>query len=135
MQPDNAIDTNETKNVVSGLVSVVITAWNNWPDLEMAIESALNQSYRPLEVIVVDNSSSDATPEEVSRRFGSRVRYVCQPNRECAGAHNTGFSLASGEFIQFLAGDDVLAPNKIAKQMEIFKANPELDIVYGDIRM
>jgi glycosyltransferase involved in cell wall biosynthesis len=118
-----------------GLVSVVVCAYNNWPDVEMTIVSALHQSYAPLEVIVVDNSSTDATSDELPRRFGRRVRYVRQPNRECAGAHNTGFALASGEFIQFVAGDDVLSPNKIAKQVEWFRAHPDLDIVYGDIRM
>jgi len=94
-------------DLVPGSVSVIITAWNNWPDLDMAIASALCQSVPPHEVIVVDNSSTDATEEEVQRRYGSRVRYFRQPNRECAGAHNAGFSLASGEFVQFLAGDDI----------------------------
>ena len=117
------------------LVSVVICAYNNWPDLEMTIESALHQSYEPLEVIVVDNSSTDATPCEVPRRFGNRLRYIRQPNRGDAGAYNAGFDLARGEFIQFVDGDDVLAPNKIEKQLEVFRANAELDIVYGDVRM
>lgn len=101
----------------------------------MTIASAIQQSFKPLEVIVVDNSSTDSTSEEVPRRFGSCVTYVRQPNLECAGAHNTGIDMASGEFVQLLAGDDVLAPDKIARQMEIFRANRELDIVYGDIRM
>jgi glycosyltransferase involved in cell wall biosynthesis len=118
----------------SSLVSVVVSAYNNWPDLEMAIESALQQSYQPIEVIVVDNSSTDETMTEVPQRFGNRVRYVRQPNRECAGAHNAGFALASGKYIQFLAGDDVLAPNKIQKQVDVFRENPDIDIVYGDIR-
>src|SRR5579859_2411960 len=109
-------------------VSVVICAWNNWPDLEMTIESALHQSHQPLEVIVVDNSSTDATHQEVPSRFGQRVRYIRQPNKECAGAYNTGFAVARGEYIQFVDGDDVLAPNKIEKEMEVFRANPELDI-------
>jgi glycosyltransferase involved in cell wall biosynthesis len=117
-----------------GLVSVVICAYNNWPDVEMTIASALYQSYRSLEIIVVDNSSTDATPEEVPRRFGTLVRYIRQPNRECAGAYNTGFAVARGEFVQFIDGDDVLAPNKIEKQVQIFKASPELDFVYGDVR-
>jgi glycosyltransferase involved in cell wall biosynthesis len=121
-------------DMIPGLVSVVICAYNNWPDVEMAIASALHQSYRSLEVIVVDNSSTDATPEEVPRRFGTRLRYIRQPNRECAGAYNSGFSIAHGEFIQFMDGDDVLAPNKIEKQLTIFRANPGLDIVYGDVR-
>jgi hypothetical protein len=117
------------------LVSVVICAWNNWPDLEMTIESALNQSYQPIEVIVVDNSSTDQTQQEVPARFGHRLQYVRQPNRRDAGAYNTGFSLAKGEFIQFVDGDDVLSPIKIQKQMDIFLANPAADIVYGDARM
>lgn len=116
-----------------GLVSVVICAWNNWPDVEMTIESALHQSYQPLEVIVVDNSSTDATPEEIPRRFGDSVRYIRQPNRDTAGAYNAGFEVARGEFIQFLDGDDVLAPNKLEKQIQVFRANPALEIVYGDI--
>src|ERR1017187_4001465 len=120
--------------MASPLVSIVICAYQNWPDLEMTIESALQQSYQPIEVIVVDNSSTDPTPREVPERFGGRVRYISQPNKQCAGACNTGFDLARGEFIQFVDGDDVLAPNKIAKQMEFFQANPELDIVYGDVR-
>jgi glycosyltransferase involved in cell wall biosynthesis len=120
--------------MIPGLASVVICAYNNWPDLEMTIESALHQSYQPLEVIVVDNSSTDVTPQEVPRRFGLSVRYIRQPNRECAGAYNAGFDLARGEFIQFVDGDDVLAPNKIAKQVEVFRASPDLDIVYGDTR-
>ncbi|MBV9609201.1 MAG: glycosyltransferase family 2 protein [Acidobacteria bacterium] len=101
----------------------------------MTIASALHQSIRPNEVIVVDNSSTDATPEEVPRRFGSSVRYIRQANKECAGAYNTGFAIAQGEFIQFVDGDDVLAPNKIQKQIETFLARPELDIVYGGVRM
>ena len=121
--------------MISGLASVVVCAYNNWPDVEMTIESALHQSYQPIEVIVVDNSSADTTPQEVPKRFGRSVHYIRQPNRECAGAFNAGFGVARGEFIQFVAGDDVLAPNKIEKQVEVFRANPELDIVYGDVRM
>src|SRR5262249_24537160 len=71
---------------------------------------------------------------EVPRRFGCRVRYIRQPNKGDAGAYNTGFSSSQGEFIQFVDGDDVLAPNKIDKQVEVFRNNQNVDIVYGDIR-
>jgi len=121
--------------MTSGLASVVICAHNNWPDVEMTIESALNQSYQSVEVIVVDNSSTDATQVEVVKRFGNVLRYIRQQNRHYAGACNTGFGLARGEFIQFVAGDDVLAPNKIEKQVKVFLADPSLDIVFGDVRM
>jgi hypothetical protein len=125
----------ERSVMVPGLVSVVICAYNNWPDVEITIESALHQSYQRLEIIVVDNSSTDLTPREVPKRFGRSVTCVRQPNRGDSGAYNAGFDLACGEFIQFVDGDDVLAPNKIEKQIEVFRARPELDIVYGDVRM
>src|SRR5581483_3839019 len=121
--------------MIPGLVSVVVCTYNNWPDVELTIQSALHQSYRPLEVIVVDNSSTDATGDEVPKRFVGSVRYIRQPNRDCAGAYNAGFAIAKGEFIQFVDGDDVLAPNKIRKQLEVFRSDPETDIVYGDVRM
>jgi len=115
-------------------VSVVVVAYNNWPDLELAVASALQQTHRPLEVIVVDNASSDATPDEVPRRFGDRVRYVRQENRGDGGAYNTGLRLARGEYLQFLDGDDLLAPTKIEKQVSVLRADPAIDIAYGDIR-
>ena len=124
----------EIRKTTPGLASVVICCYNNWPDLEMTIESALCQSYSPVEVIVVDNSSTDATSTEVPRRFGERLRYIRQSFRRTVGAYNTGFQASRGEYIQFVDGDDVLAPNKIAKQVEVFQADPGLDIVYGDVR-
>lgn len=125
----------EPSQIHNGLVSVIICAYNNWPDVEMTIESALQQSYQPVEVIVVDNSSTDATPVELPKRFGDKIRYIRQPNRMDGGAYNTGFAIGRGEFIQFVDGDDVMAPNKIEKQLEVFQTDPELDIVYGDVRM
>jgi glycosyltransferase involved in cell wall biosynthesis len=116
------------------LVSVVVCAWNNWPDLEAAIQSALCQSHRDIEVIVVDNSSSDATQVEVPRRFGERVRYIRQPNRGDSGAYNTGIEHARGDLIQFLDGDDILAPDKIERQLSVFRADPDADVVFGNVR-
>jgi glycosyltransferase involved in cell wall biosynthesis len=117
------------------LVSIVIVAHDDWPYLELAVESALNQTHPQVEVIVVDNESSDATAREVPERFGDRVAYRRQPNRFEGGGRNTGFEMASGELIQFLDADDFLAPNKIAKQVASFESDPDVDIVYGDFRV
>ena len=117
-----------------GLVSIVIVCHNNWPDLELAIESSLHQSWTAVEVIVVDNDSSDTSQPEVARLYGQAVRYVRQPNRGAGSGYNTGVRNSRGEFIQLLEGDDALAPNKIAKQIETFRAVPEADIVYGPHR-
>lgn len=119
---------------MSKLVSVVICAYNNWPDLELAIQSALCQSHPSVEIIVVDNSSADATADEVPKRFGDRVQFVRQENRGDSGAYNTGMAIAKGEFIQFLDGDDVLAPDKIERQLEVFLSDPGADVVFGNVR-
>jgi glycosyltransferase involved in cell wall biosynthesis len=118
----------------AGLVSIIIVAHNNWPDLELAIQSALHQSYRPVEVIVVDNASSDETGRVTPALFGNRVRYLRQANTGEGGGRNTGVRLSAGEFIQFLDGDDFLMADKVEKQIAVLKAAPEIDIVYGDIR-
>ena len=117
----------------SELVSIVVVSYNNWPDLELAVQSALCQSHREIEVIVVDNSSTDATSEELPRRFGDRIRFLRQANRRDSGAYNAGLRLARGNFVHFLDGDDLLAPNAIEKQLAIFRTAPETDIVYGSV--
>ncbi|MEO8192467.1 MAG: glycosyltransferase [Gemmatimonadales bacterium] len=116
------------------LVSVVIVAHDNWPDLELAVESALCQSWKRLEVIVVDNDSADATPAEIASRYGARVRYVRQANKLDGGGYNRGIAESNGDYVQLLDGDDFLAPNKIARQLETFLEHPDADIVYGDVR-
>jgi len=117
------------------LVSIVIVSYNNWPLIELALQSALHQSYGPIEVIVVDNGSTDGTLDKLHERFGNRIRYIQQGNTGDAGAYNTGFEHACGGFLQFLDGDDVLAPYKIEKQMDIMRRKPETDVVYGDTRL
>jgi GT2 family glycosyltransferase len=116
------------------LVSVVIVAHNNWPELELAVQSALQQTHPPFEVIVVDNDSIDGTEEHVGTLFRERVRYIRQENRLDSGGYNTGIRAARGEFIQLLDGDDCLAPNKIEKQLAVMRADPSVDIAYTDAR-
>jgi glycosyltransferase involved in cell wall biosynthesis len=118
----------------AGLVSIVIVAHDNWPDLQLAIQSALHQSYRPIEVIVVDNSSTDATSTLVPELYGGQLCYLRQPNTGEGGGRNTGFRLAKGDFVQFLDGDDFLAPDKVEKQVAMLMAAPGVDVVYGDVR-
>jgi glycosyltransferase involved in cell wall biosynthesis len=119
---------------MSTLVSIVIAAYNNWPDLELAIQSALCQSHEPVEVIVVDNSSTDGTPIEVPRLFGDRISYIRQPNTGDAGAYNTGMKLAKGKFVQFMDGDDFLTPMKIEKQVEVLESEPDVDLLSNNLR-
>jgi len=121
--------------MVHDLVSVVIVAHNNWPDLSLAIASALNQSYKPVEVIVVDNASTDETPQAVRERFESGVRYIRQQeNLYDGGGYNAGLKVAAGEYVQFLDADDFLAADKIQLQVRAFREHPEADIVRGCYR-
>lgn len=116
------------------LVSVIIVCHNDWPHLDLAVHSALGQSRQPVEVIVVDNASTDGTPGYLQEKFGDRIRYVRQENKGAAGGRNTGFQLARGKYIQLLDGDDFLAPNKLEVQVEYLEKHPEVDIAYGDFR-
>jgi glycosyltransferase involved in cell wall biosynthesis len=117
------------------LVSIVVVSYNNWPIVELTVQSALCQSYVPVEIIVVDNGSIDGSVGELRERFKERITLIQQANTGDAGAYNTGFKYARGEFIQFIDGDDVLTPYKIEKQMEVMRTRPETDIVYGDTRL
>ena len=116
------------------LVSIAIVAHNNWPDLELAIESGLCQSWPNTEVIVIDNESTDGTEAGILHRFEGRVRYVRQRNTLDGGGYNRGIAAANGDFIQLMDGDDFIAPNKIARQIEVFRARRDADIVYGETR-
>lgn len=112
------------------LISVIIPTFNRVQYLEDAIASVLNQDYTPVELIVVDDGSTDATPSVV-RGMGGNIRYVYQDNMGIAGARNTGVSLATGAFLAFLDSDDVWMPGKLTRQMAVFAARPETDVVYG----
>ena len=115
----------------SGLVSVVIPTYNRAELCAAAIRSVLNQTYGRLEVIVVDDGSTDDT-EAVVRRFGEPVRYVRQERGWVAAAINRGLDLAGGEFIAFLASDDTWLPWKVEAQVETLRRFPEVGMVWTD---
>lgn len=113
------------------LVSVVIATHNQSRYLGYTIESVLGQTYRTIEVIVVDDGSTDATPE-IAARFGERIRYVRQANTERGAARNHGLKLASGEYIAFLDSDDIWLPSKLEKEVRFLERHPEVGLVYSD---
>lgn len=115
------------------LVSCIIPCFNGERYLEAAIDSILQQTHRQLELIVVDDGSTDDSAAVV-RRFGDRVLYHVQENRGPAGACNTGLALASGEYIAFLEQDDLWLPGKIRRQLEEFAANVQLGYCVGHIQ-
>jgi glycosyltransferase involved in cell wall biosynthesis len=110
-------------------VSVIIPVFNGEQFLAEAIESVLAQSYASHEVIVVDDGSTDRTPQ-IAQSYAS-VKYVRQANSGTAAARNRGIEMARGEYLAFLDADDVWMADKLALQMAAFEADPSLEVVSG----
>lgn len=121
-------------SATTDLVSVVMPAFNAEVFLSEAIESILGQRYRPLEIVLVDDGSTDQTAE-IAASFGvPEIRYVRQQNRGAAGATNTGISHARGTLISFLNADDVWTPDRLGLQVSLAREHPEVDIVLGHLK-
>src|SRR5215469_8348389 len=106
----------ESFTMKSPLVSCIVPVFNGEQYLAEALDSILTQTYRPLEIIVADDGSTDGTAAVVAR-YGNRVRYLFQPNAGTAAACNLGIKAAQGDFIGFLAADDLWHPEKLARQL------------------
>ena len=115
------------------LLSVVIPTWNRARLVCQAIESALAQRPGEIEVIVVDDGSTDNTADVVARRFGDRVHLMRLPSRGGIGAaRNSGAREASGEFLSFLDSDDLWLPGKLEAELRIFERLPDTEAIVSD---
>ena len=112
-------------------VSVIIPTFNRVDFVTDALASVFNQTHSPLEVIVVDDGSTDKTEQIVRKNFAS-VRYIRTPNRGVSSARNTGIANSEAPFIAFLDSDDIWHMEKIKKQMEFFETNSSYKIVHCD---
>ena len=109
-------------------VSVIIPVYNGDRYIVQAVESALGQTFTNLEIIVVDDGSTDNT-HQVLQPYLDRIRYIYQENQGAAIARNHACQLAKGEFLAFLDADDYFLPSKLEKQVGCFDADPSLDMV------
>lgn len=119
----------------STLTSVVIPAYNRADYLPQTVESALKQEGAEIEVIIVDDGSTDDTAAVCERHqnvWGERVRYVWQENAERCVARNHGLRLARGEFVAFLDSDDLLRPQHVAACVAALREDPNAAAAYGD---
>lgn len=113
-------------------MTAVIPVYNGEPFLAAAVESVLDQTYQPIECIVVDDGSSDGTPK-LCEGFGNAVRYLRKPNGGVSSARNLGVAEAEGEFVAFLDADDTWLPDKVEKQMAVLGEVPEAGMVYSGV--
>lgn len=119
--------------MTQGRISVVIPVFNTGQFLADAIQSVLAQGEEPLEIIVVDDGSTDGSAE-VAESFGSPVRVIRQANAGHVAARNRGLQAARGEYITSLDADDLFSPDKFALQSGRLDRHPEIDIVIGQFR-
>ena len=115
---------------MKSLVSVVVPVYNRREIICETLDSVFNQSYRPIELLIVDDGSSDGTGE-VTKEWGHKkhsdqfsINLLFQSNKGVSAARNTGMEKAIGEYIQFLDSDDLIFPEKIEKQVEVLRDNP-----------
>jgi glycosyltransferase involved in cell wall biosynthesis len=115
------------------ILSVVIPSWNRAHIVCDAIDSALNQRPGDVEVIVVDDGSTDNTADLIIRNYGDWVRLISLSKRGGAGAaRNAGVAIARGEFVAFLDSDDVWLPGKLDAELRVFERFPQAEGVLSD---
>jgi glycosyltransferase involved in cell wall biosynthesis len=114
------------------LVSIIICNHNYEDYLAAAIDSALQQSYAPVEVIVIDDGSSDGSPALI-RAYGDRIKAVFKRNAGQPSAINAGFRESRGEIVCLLDADDRFAPNKVARLVDIFERNPDAGWIFHEL--
>jgi len=111
-------------------VSIIIPVYNCENYLSEAIESCLNQSYTNIEVVVVDDGSTDRSLK-VAEKYKERITLISSLHQNAACARNIGLRNSDGSYVSFLDADDVLVPTKIARQVECLELQ-NVDFVYGD---
>lgn len=119
------------------LVSVIIPAYNAEGQIASALETAFDQTYSPIEVIVIDDGSLDNTAEIVKEYQTRRTSliYTYQENSGPSKARNAGINAATGQYIAFLDADDTWSKDKLEKQIRLFGKDPTIDIVFSDVQI
>ena len=106
-------------------ISVIIPTYNRKKTLERAIQSVINQSLSPFEILIIDDGSNDGTEEWVKDNF-QNIKYIYQNNHGVSSARNIGIENAYGDWVAFLDSDDEWLPNKLYEQVKAIDSNPEI---------
>lgn len=122
----------EKKQLMDKLVSIIMPVYNAEKYIGQAIESVLNQTYRNIELLLIDDVPTDSTMEVVSRYCDDRIRiFHNSENRGIAYSRNVGLENARGDYIAILDDDDLATPKRIEMQVEFLENNPDIDFVGG----
>ena len=113
-------------------VSVVIPTFNCAAYLPLAIDSVLKQSYKDLEILVVDDGSTDGTVDQISH-YAKHIRYLYQENEGASTARNRALEMSTGEYIAYLDADDVWYPQKLERQVEYLDRDTECGLVHSEV--
>jgi glycosyltransferase involved in cell wall biosynthesis len=111
-------------------VTVLVPVYNRAGPVVEAVQSCLDQTWRPIEILVIDDGSTD-DPQAALAPFGPAVRLIRKPNGGVASARNLGISLATGDFIHFLDSDDRLLPRAVESKVAAFRAIADAELCYG----
>ncbi len=120
--------------MLKAFVTVVIPTYNRASVIEQSVRSVLNQTYDNLEVIVVDDGSTDDTRAVIEQIKDARLRYIWQENSGACAARNKGVQNARGEYIAFQDSDDIWYPDKLSKQMDMM-LKMKADVIVCKIAM
>jgi glycosyltransferase involved in cell wall biosynthesis len=116
------------------LVSIIINNYNYGCFVGEAIESALNQTYSHLEVIVVDDGSTDNS-REIIANYKDKIIPILKENEGQSSAFNSGFATAKGDIICFLDADDIALGEKVSEVVKVFQANPEIGWCFHSLKV
>lgn len=115
------------------LISVILPIFNSEKYLREAIDSVFRQDYTPIEIIAIDDGSTDGS-SHIIQEYAGKIHYYYQENQGPAAARNLGIQNASGDFITFIDGDDLWLDDKLVNQMSCFEKYPETEIVQGLVK-
>ena len=123
------------KSQTEPMISVIIPCYNQGQYINQAVQSVLDQTYQNFEIIIIDDGSTENYTRNIIDNYSKpKTRIYKTKNKGASSARNYGFKKANGEFIQFLDADDFLDPQKFEIQMQIFRKDKTIDIVYSNYK-
>jgi glycosyltransferase involved in cell wall biosynthesis len=134
--PGHGLAPIQKENIVSAdqpLVTAILPVFNREASIARAIESVLGQTYGNVELIVVDDGSTDGTAD-ILARYSERATILAQSNGGAYKARNLALRRARGELVAFVDSDDAWLPDKLARQVPLMR-RPEVGLVFGDVRI